>query len=326
MPRNLLVNSNFEVWQRGSSFSSASSAVHTADRWKLFRSNMVTGATVSRAGSIALPGSFYAAIVKRSSGDSLTNKISFSQTIPENIYKMQGKLLVLSFWAKRGTTFSSAGNILTVTVGYWDDFGVAIESGVGTVIFSTDVTLTTSFQRFIIQVPVIPSDAYSLYVEFNYIPTGTAANSDLFQLTQVQIEEGPYFTQYEYKSYEQELLDCQYYCETSAARGSSPTGSASAIGNRYAVVADTTNNLGYYVSFKVKKTWPTVSEARVTLIDTLGNVGKVTAYTLAGTTITNVTATVSNLSENGFLVTTSGTACIGYRFHYIADFESYYQA
>lgn len=57
-PQNLLDNSGFEIWQRGTSFSSPGMNVFTADRWQVSLSTGSPVFTVSREASIVQDGSY----------------------------------------------------------------------------------------------------------------------------------------------------------------------------------------------------------------------------------------------------------------------------
>ncbi len=115
---NCVLNSSFQVWQRGTSINAAAFNTYTADRWTAGRggaaftvSRQVTGDTTN------LPFIQYCARVQRDSGNTNTDNGFLLQNIETiNSIPYAGKTITYSFYARRGANFSAASNALGVTL------------------------------------------------------------------------------------------------------------------------------------------------------------------------------------------------------------------
>jgi hypothetical protein len=213
--RNKIINGNFDVWQRGTSFTNMVEATtYTADRWSCYRDSYTTGITVSQISGISQNGVNRNALrVQRNSGNTSTAGMNATQSLESiNSRDLAGQTVTLSFWARCGSNYSSSGSNLVPV----------IYSGTGTdqssrgavtgysLVVSSNRTLTTSFQRFSVT-GTIPSNANQIFVQFYYTPTGTAGTNDFFDIMDVQLEPGTVATPFERRSYGQELALCLRY-------------------------------------------------------------------------------------------------------------------
>ena len=192
---NLLINGDFNVWQRGTSFASAG---YTADRWY---ADGVTG------------------VVKAATGDipdvTFCNIISFSNTTTTYPYILQriegalartivGKTLTLSFWAKGTGTASFNAQFLYATAG--DDFST--ETLIESIPISGASEMATTWTKYEITTSTIPSAAANgLTVRF--LRNNVAGVST--QIAQVKLEEGSIATPYVSRQPADELALCQWY-------------------------------------------------------------------------------------------------------------------
>lgn len=210
--RNALINGGMDVWQRGTSgIVPTSTQPYTADRWESYRSGYAAGMSVYRPAGPT--GITYAARVQRDVGNTSTASMAFGQAIESvNSTRFDGKNVTLSFWARAGANFSSASSILTAQVTYGTGTDQNYRNGFtgNTVVVSSPVTLTTSWQRFTITGNVNAA-ATQLGVQFSYTPVGTAGAADHFEITGVQLEEGLIATPFEQRPFGLELLLCQRY-------------------------------------------------------------------------------------------------------------------
>jgi hypothetical protein len=141
----------------------------------------------------------------------LQTSIESANSIP-----LAGQSVTISFWARAGANFSSAGSALNL----WLPSGSGIDQNVqstfsGVVdIVNTNVTLTTSWQRFT-RTGLMPADKTQLGFSVSYIPTGTAGANDWFEITGVQLEAGTVATPFRRNapSIQAELAACQRYYE-----------------------------------------------------------------------------------------------------------------
>jgi hypothetical protein len=222
---NPVINSAFQVWQRGISVATGSTFTYGADRWQTFRSGLVAGSTVSRqvtGDTTNLPNIQYCARVQRDSGNTSTAQIVMQQNFETiNSIPFAGKTITFSYYARRGADYSGASNAMQGGIvsgtGTDQNNGSIGYTGAATVL-STTATLTTTWQRFTGSATVAAT-ATELNVNFSYTPVGTAGAADFFEVTGVQIDIGgvalPFRTNG--ATIQGELAACQRYLPAIAA-------------------------------------------------------------------------------------------------------------
>jgi hypothetical protein len=213
--KNAVLNSNFSVWQRGTSVGFGSYA-YTADRWQAYNNALV--ATASRQATndtTNLPFIQYCARVQRNSGSALTNIIQFSQPFETiNSIQFAGKTLAFSFYARKGANYSATSDALSVVVASGtgtDERVLAGYTGANNFISST-ATLTSTWQRFTYS-GTAPTTATEIGLYFNFTPTGTAGANDYYEITGVQLEIASSASAYSPNAatFQGELAACQRY-------------------------------------------------------------------------------------------------------------------
>jgi hypothetical protein len=280
--RNQVLNSAFDIWQRGTSFShTGPSVIYMADRWGAYRGGFASGSTTSRQAS-GLTGFQYSARVQRDSGNTSTATIFMTQAFETAAsLPLAGQTVTLSFWAKSGANFSSSGTTL----------GAHVVSGTGTDqtmwagfsgytnVATTSPVLTSSWQRFTVT-GTVGSTATQLAILFFYAPTGTAGANDWFEVTGVQLETGSVATPFvrATTTLQGELAACQRYYQ----RYTSVTSNAIFSG---AMFISTT----FYAAFVFPKmrTAPSASVSSAAAFNVFGN----------GTSSITSSAGLSNLSD-----------------------------
>ena len=211
--RNRVINGDFKVWQRGTSFTTMNT--YTADRWF---AEAGTGRTITRqvtGDTTNLPDIQYCLRYQRNSGNTSTAVMVISQSIETaNSIPLVGKRVTYSFYARAGANYSGASNAL---VAY-------LVSGTGTdqnqrsgytgqaLPIMQNATLTTTWQRFSFTANV-PTSVTELAVLLEYVPVGTAGANDYFEATGFQLEAGAVATPFEFEEHSQTLQKCQRYCE-----------------------------------------------------------------------------------------------------------------
>ena len=299
--QNPVLNSAFQIWQRGTSFSiAASTNAYTADRW-----NTTTGAnqacTVSRQATgdtTNLPNIQYAQRYQRNSGQTgtaiLYNQQSF-ETI--NSIPFAGKAVTFSFYARAGANFSSASSALQnyVITGTGTDQNYLSSYTGSAVPLGNSAILTTTWQRFT-YTGTLASTATELAIVFAYTPVGTAGTNDYYEITGVQLEVGSVATPFHTFSttLQGELAACQrYYFQWNNAY----TGA----------VCRQSSTTQLYATCVL----PVTMRTNVTL--TIGTATGGTIYAGASQTPT-VTITANNLSSTGFgvAITTLAIGAVGY--------------
>lgn len=206
--KNVIINGDFDVWQRGTSGSHATAvwSYDSADRWNTYISTASTITLSQQAfalGQTDVPNepTYFARFNWLGTAQSETKE--FGQNI-EGVRTFAGQNCTLSFYAKATTGVS--GNVY---------LGQIFGSGGSPAVYKTQpITLTTSWQRYeftftldSISGKTIGSTANYLQVNFQF--TGTAGNN--FDIAQVQLEKGSQATAFEKRSYGEELALCQRY-------------------------------------------------------------------------------------------------------------------
>jgi predicted secreted protein len=145
--KNAIINGDFNVWQRGTSFS-PTNASFTADRW----SNVFDGSgatrTVSRQTFTAgntIPGyefDYFYRFAQSVAGTGGTYNLF--QNRMEDVRTFAGQTVTISFWGK------AAASTNLVKLNFEQEFGTggSPSAGVSTDLSTGTITLTTSWQRF----------------------------------------------------------------------------------------------------------------------------------------------------------------------------------
>lgn len=223
---NYIINGGFDIWQRGTSFSSATLFQYSSDRW--FANSFATSvATVTRQSFTPgeCPGGneteFFLRFARTGTTPSGT---SYLQHRIEDVRKGAGKTVTLSFYARAVT----AG---TINVNYNQNFG----SGGSSTVYGAgqNFAVTTAWTRFQVSwtLPAISGKTVgsSSYLELLFsIPQAFGLNT--LDIWGVQLEDGAAATDFRRNapSIAGELAACQrYYVRWS---GSSATASDPGIG------------------------------------------------------------------------------------------------
>ena len=310
---NPVLNSSFQLWQRGTSVSLvASTPGYTADRWYVVNgANQAT--TVSRQvtnDTTNLPFIQYCARVQRNSGQTGTGTMSISQPFETiNSIAFAGKTVTMSFYARKGANYSATSDVLTVYLitGTGTDQN---QQGAGytgqTLAINTAATLTTTWQRFT-QSVTLGTGITEIQPVLTYTPTGTAGANDYFEVTGVQIDIGSVALPFRTNggTLQEELAACQrYYYRTSTPNA----------GNGYvspAGVAATTGRFDTSLNAPVTmRAVPSSIDYSALQVRTAGGSAKtITAVVLDAASASNVqtrwSAATFTLYEIAFLETTS---------------------
>ena len=277
--RNLLHNSSFEIWQRGTAFASGASGGnrYTADRWSVPRRTRA-------AQSTDVPAGFKYALLLDREQTGGTEPFTVSQGIEADNIRFTGSY-TLSFYAK-------SSDISTVNINVQDRTTVS-EGGTNhsSIVTNQSVSITSSWARYT-HTFTLSSIALSGTCLRISIGNTSASQNDELLLTGIQLETGSVATNIEKRSFGHELSLCYRYFYKNLQ---SPVGMFIADG------ADSSKAYGF-VGFPVTmRTAPTV-----VLADNNGNTdGKVTQHGAAH----NIAATASQIQKDGFcrVIKGSGT-------------------
>jgi hypothetical protein len=226
--KNKVINSAFQVWQRGTSVAVTSSTLtYQADRWEIYNgpNQAMTISRQATSDTTNLPFIQYCARIQRNSGQTGTTLTFLSQPFESaNSIPYAGKAVTLSFYARKGADFSPTSSNLTasVTTGTGTDQNVSTYTGAATPLTFTS-SLTGTWVRYQ-ATATLAATATELRVDFSWTPTGTAGTNDYFEVTGVQLEAGSIATPFATASggsIQGELAMCQrYYVRTTNAGGS----------------------------------------------------------------------------------------------------------
>jgi len=217
--QNPILNSAFQVWQRGTSptFFVNNAGNYQPDRWLAY--SAVAGRTVSRqvtGDTTNLPNIQYCARVQRTAANTATDLVQLVQPMETiNSIPFAGKTVTLSFYARRGANYSPTSNLLGVNLstGTGTDENIIYPGYSGTVqAINSSATLTTTWQRFS-YTATLNSNITEMTPVFTYNPTGTAGAADYFEVTGVQLEVGSVATPFHTyaATIQGELAACQRY-------------------------------------------------------------------------------------------------------------------
>jgi hypothetical protein len=218
--RNRIINGNFDIWQRGTSFTGSE---YGADRW--FSGRVGTTHTATRQGftlgQTDVPGEpteYHRTVVSSVAGAS--NYALLAQKI-EDVRTIAGQQVTISFWAKVDSTKNIA-----VELEQFFGTGGSPSANV-TAIGTTKVSIGTSWQKLTVTATVPSISGKTLGTDGNHclalqiwFDAGSTWNtstdslgqqSGTFDIAQVQIEPGPVATPFEQRPIGTELSLCQRY-------------------------------------------------------------------------------------------------------------------
>ena len=208
--KNYIINGQFDFWQRGTSFTGDE---YTADRWRQSRSGGTS--TVSRQpftlGQTEVPGNpTYYLQQSCSIGD---NNCGMDQPI-EDVTTGAGGPVTVSFWAK-GTNPPGYGYW---AMQLWQRFGTG-GSPSATVQNDKQLTITPDWKKYSFTYELASMSGKTLgtsnnsYLNLIIRQHASDSNTGAWELNiaNVQVEFGKNATDFEYRSYGEELALCQRY-------------------------------------------------------------------------------------------------------------------
>lgn len=348
--RNLIINGNFDFWQRGTSFAAVASGSLSADRFKYGKAGTVVH-TISR--STDVPTLAQSGFLSQYSLLATVTTAQTSFTTNQSVsplYKMEGfdyatihgKTARIQFWVKN----SIAGV-----------YGLSLQNGVGdrSYVASYTVNAANTWEKKAIDVSLDTIGSWSidsntgLYIQFilaagpsvqtsnlnvwqagNFIaPTnqanGVATNGATFQIAQVQIVAGTFNSLSNLtfnrcgRNIQDELTMCQRYFEKSYPIDG-PLGSTNQLGAQFAgSVANASATMPVSVLYKVTKRAP----ASTVLYNAVSGAANSVTYALQGALETAATPTLGVAGDSSFSFYISGatTDRIYYKWQFTADAE-----
>lgn len=227
--KNKIINGDFGVWQRGTSFTPAGAVgvnQYNADRF--FSNRDGSGATVTTSRQAFTPGTapvagyeaqYFYRYAQTVAGTGGTYVTVLGQVI-EGL-GLSGQTVTYSFWAKADTT-------RTVAVGWAQYFG----TGGSTTVYSsvTNVNLTTSWTRYSVTFAISSIAGKTIgtgQVGIEFYIAGTNNATQTYDFWGCQVEAGSVATAFQTATgtVQGELAACQrYYYRATSTAGYSPLG------------------------------------------------------------------------------------------------------
>jgi hypothetical protein len=318
---NPVINSAFQVWQRGTSIVGTGAVGYSADRWA---TNINSSFTISRQvtnDTTNLPNVQYCMRFQRNSGSTNTTNVSTTNNFETiNSIPFVGKTVTWSFYARKGANFSGGSSQITAALitgtGTDQNYNSGTYTGAQFPVLSYP-TLTTGWQRFTYTATLSTAmTEMALYFDFN-TPSGTAGAADYFEVTGVQIDIGSVALPFRTNgaTIQGELAACQryYYRQTpSTSYGWVGYGVASgttggAIGTTFPVQMRTTPSAVEYSTLSVSDASSAVAVTSLTLDTSVAsaNVGVCNFGVASGLTAYRPYYLRQNANNAGYLAYTA---------------------
>ena len=280
--RNRIINGNFDIAQRGTSFAAIASAAYSLDRWAFgYAGAMVCTVTQSTdVPNNTFQSSYKVDVTTVDSSIAAGDYAFISQRIEGyNVRDLIGTTFTVSFWVKSSKTglhcvsFSNSGQnrsyikeYTVAAVNTWEYKTVTVTGGLitaGTWTWTNGEGLEVGFALATGSTFQTTSDAWQTG---DFLGTASQVNvmdntANDFFLTGVQLEPGAVATPFEQRPIGTELALCQRYFETSYPAGTAVGAASDATGSLMNVATNISDFYSYgSFRFAVKKrTSPTIT-------------------------------------------------------------------
>ena len=345
--KNLIINGAMNVYQRGTADVVDSTATFSLDRWYCYLKGGALATVTQDTDVPAGQGFGFSHKIDITTGDALgtstdITRLSYdieAQDLQHLEYgHANAKTMTLSFWIKSTITGTyiaafyqkdSAGDrilsksytvdsadtwekkTITIegdasgTINNDNGAGMMLNFGLGAGSNWTSGTLATSWQN------------YDATDQFTGQVNAVSSASNNIYITGVQLEVGSVATDFEYRSFGEELALCQRYYEKSYAQATTP--GTTTDNGRHAFFFNTVNN-GYVGGFikhiVTKRATPTIT----IYAPGDGTSGEGSFYEF-GTSTTNTTLGADQINDTGFSVYKTGVNCDAMALHYTSISE-----
>ena len=235
--RNLIINGGFDVWQRGTSLAGAASFL--ADRW--FNATSGTQSrqtfTVGQTDVPHNPTYHYRQVTGSTEWYETRQKI-------ENVAVTAGREVTLSYWMKGSSAFTNAPYRV-------QNFGSGGSSAVSAALSTASITTSWARYTHTFTFPSISGKTVGAgnSIQINLVRANV--NNMTIDLANCQLEFGDTATDFEQRSYGEELALCQRYYENLTQTSNE---------FRHNGIAWSTDNINVPITFLVeKRAAPTIS-------------------------------------------------------------------
>ena len=332
--KNVIINGDFNIWQRGVTHTAHVNGEYTADRWGMSNTGTVGVFTVAKALASAsaanVPTAAESGHLSAASLKVDVTTLDSSVDAADNVslwYKVEGydfaplaqKAFTLSFWHKHTVTgthsvaFRNSGNDRNYTAEYTQSVSNTWEKATINVSASPDPLSAGTWNLangnglqilFFIMMgsngTAATLDSWtstSVKCSDNQV-NNTSSTSNNFMIAQVQLETGSVATDFEVRNHADEFARCQRYYQRTYNYGTA-TGTATDIGALLHSMDGTQSYAKLYWDFKVSM--------RATPTAAVYNTNDGTVGELSGDS-SDYTAGVTMAGENGLGVSLSGVS------------------
>jgi hypothetical protein len=294
---NPILNSCFDVAQRGTSIALNNQAQYTLDRWFTFSVPASTTSRQATNDTTNLPFIQYCARVQRTAGNTSTGSLLIRQPLESaNAIPFAGKTITFSFYARAGANYSPTSSLLAVELvtGTGTDQNPNISYTGAVSAINTSATLTTTWQRFSYSA-TLATNATEFYPQFTMTGVGTAGAADYFEVTGVQIDIGSVALPVRRNgaTIQGELAACQRYYQRFSASDNYTIFSSSG------TATGATVGIGVFTLKQTMRVAPTsVEGANIAWWDTVNALNTVTLFSLynSGRDVAGISTTSSGLT------------------------------
>ena len=216
--RNLLINGGFDVWQRGTTFTSPSATYYAADRWQIYRASTSLTTTTRQSftlGQQEVPGNpkYFMRVDNTPDADSTWMEIA--QHV-EDVTQFSDKWVTLSFWMKANKPQENNDDYW----GFYHNFGTGGSpsgSMLAGITPNFDIHTQWSYYEFPVYLPDIQGKTLGTdgvntsSMKMHLLRGSTVAADTYYDIANVQLELGRGATPFENRPIEEELSLCQRY-------------------------------------------------------------------------------------------------------------------
>lgn len=207
--RNRIINGDFRIWQRGTSFSNVSTIVYTADRWAVGASG--TAVNVGQGGH-PTTYSQRKSLNIFPAGSGNTRAFALTRIESGDVLDLVGEEVTFSTWVYR--TNSDTVELFVAYANAVDDFSTI------TNFTQPSYSHSGGWQKLTVTV-TLPTDAQQGLQLLVNLPDGIPSGES-FAVTDCQLERGSVATQFEVRPVSLERTMCERYYETSYREGITP--------------------------------------------------------------------------------------------------------
>ena len=213
--KNMIINGGFDVWQRGT--TGTAQGYNSADRWYIARGGGSPAVSITRetfaTTETDIKSKYYLQWVQSTGG---TNPYIVQRV--EEVKPFLGQEVTVSVWMK-------AASAVTIDLDVYIDYGDAQST---TLDENTSFSVTTSWQKFQHTFTISSGGtvAANSNLEVRFSPPDSNTITTYF--AEAQLEYGSTATDFEHRSYGEELALCQRYYQShyTGIRGAKGNGSA----------------------------------------------------------------------------------------------------